>query len=226
MGNGMADYTVSAAEGKEITTLEEYNHYCWYVAGIVGKGLTRLFIEAGFEGSSLDDEKLYKAMGLFLQKNNIIRDVYEDYTDQRHFWPRDIWGEYVVDMDDLFKTQYREDALRCSSDMILDALSHVEDCLTYMSLIKEKSIFKFCAIAQCMAVATLELCFRNGDVFEGSVKIGRVVAAGIIGECVDMRGVVGIFRRYIGRIAARTGGANFEDVRVRCEEVCFFFMCW
>lgn len=38
---------------------------------------------------------LANAMGLFLQKTNIIRDYLEDQVDQRTFWPREIWGRYA-----------------------------------------------------------------------------------------------------------------------------------
>jgi farnesyl-diphosphate farnesyltransferase len=39
MGNGMADFARKAAFGDSgVKTVEEYNLYCWYVAGVVGEG--------------------------------------------------------------------------------------------------------------------------------------------------------------------------------------------
>ena len=57
MGNGMADYARKAEEKKNIDTTEEYDLYCHYVAGLVGEGLTRLFVEAGFGNPALLQEE-------------------------------------------------------------------------------------------------------------------------------------------------------------------------
>lgn len=46
-------------------TVEDYNEYCHYVAGLVGLGLTRLFHASGLESFQPDD--LSNSMGLFLQ---------------------------------------------------------------------------------------------------------------------------------------------------------------
>jgi farnesyl-diphosphate farnesyltransferase len=48
MGAGMAEF-VSKDLGQGTTTIDEYNRYCHFVAGLVGEGLTRLFAEGDFE---------------------------------------------------------------------------------------------------------------------------------------------------------------------------------
>ena len=45
MGFGMAKYLEA-----QVVTLEDWNEYCHYVAGVVGEGLSRLFAESGLEG--------------------------------------------------------------------------------------------------------------------------------------------------------------------------------
>jgi len=42
MGQGMAEFIT-----KEVHTLKDYNRYCYYVAGLVGVGLSRLFAAGG-----------------------------------------------------------------------------------------------------------------------------------------------------------------------------------
>ncbi|GAB1207408.1 bifunctional farnesyl-diphosphate farnesyltransferase/squalene synthase [Aspergillus pseudonomiae] len=98
MGNGMADYCRKAEfEDASVKTIEEYDLYCYYVAGLVGEGLTRLFVEAEFGNPALlTRPRLHKSMGLFLQKTNIIRDVREDHDDDRHFWPKEIWSNLLL----------------------------------------------------------------------------------------------------------------------------------
>jgi farnesyl-diphosphate farnesyltransferase len=55
MGGGMADYTNNAAQNLVgVDTLEDFDMYCYYVAGLVGEGLTRLFISSGKENPKLN----------------------------------------------------------------------------------------------------------------------------------------------------------------------------
>lgn len=49
----------------QVITVEDYNEYCHYVAGIVGLGLSRLMHASGLEGFQPDN--LSNSMGLFLQ---------------------------------------------------------------------------------------------------------------------------------------------------------------
>lgn len=65
--------------------------YCHYVAGLVGIGLTQLFVASGLEDPSIGENiKLANSMGLFLQKTNIIRDYLEDIIQDREFWPKEV----------------------------------------------------------------------------------------------------------------------------------------
>jgi len=49
----------------QVITIEDYDEYCHYVAGIVGLGLSRLFYTSGLEAFQPDE--LSNSMGLFLQ---------------------------------------------------------------------------------------------------------------------------------------------------------------
>jgi Squalene/phytoene synthase len=56
MGNGMADYANNAAHNLYgVNTLDDFDLYCYYVAGLVGEGLTRLFIASGQENPKLSE---------------------------------------------------------------------------------------------------------------------------------------------------------------------------
>ena len=81
MGCGMADF-VEKDLGQGTVSVEDYNLYCHYVAGLVGEGLSRLFHCTGYESPLVADVSttLANTMGLFLQKTNIIRDYLEDYA--------------------------------------------------------------------------------------------------------------------------------------------------
>ncbi|KAH8651207.1 farnesyl-diphosphate farnesyltransferase [Xylariales sp. PMI_506] len=224
MGNGMADYVRRAASGDiSIETVNEYNLYCWYVAGVVGDGLTRLFIEARLVAPSLINQPhLYKSMGLLLQKNNIIRDIHEDYVDGRCFWPKEIWSKYVDSFEDLFKPENIIAALNCNSDMVLNALEHTRDCLSYLGTLREQSVFNFCAIPQVMALATLDLCFRNPALFQRNLKITKGDAIQLMCDSSEnMHSVCNVFRRYIRRIYHKNSpeDPNYSRINDTCTKL-------
>ncbi len=72
-------------------TIAGYDHYCHYVAGLVGEGLSRIF-SVEIEGEKVTEASttLANSMGLVLQKTNITRDFLEDYVDGRTFWPKEV----------------------------------------------------------------------------------------------------------------------------------------
>jgi farnesyl-diphosphate farnesyltransferase len=224
MGNGMADY-INNAEFNEVGVdkIAEYDLYCHYVAGLVGEGLTRLFVESGHGNPALlQRPDLHKSMGLFLQKTNIIRDVKEDFDDKRKFYPREIWSKHVDDFEDLFKPENKEAALNCSSEMVLNALHHADDCLFYLAGLKEQSVFNFCAIPQSMAIATIELCFRNPKIFERNVKISRGQACHLMVQSTqNLRLVCEVFRHHVRKIHKKNipQDPNFLKISIACGKI-------
>jgi farnesyl-diphosphate farnesyltransferase len=131
-------------------------------------------------------------MGLLLQKTNIIRDFREDVDDKRYFWPREIWGkaEYgFKEMKDMTSTdpEVVRRATYAQSGMVLDALRHAVHSLDYLQMLKNQSVFNFCAIPAAMAIATLELCFMNKEMFQRNIKISKAVGANVgRSRCVDV----------------------------------------
>jgi len=224
MGAGMAEY-VSADLAQGTVDQAAYDRYCHMVAGLVGEGLTRIFVASGLEGSELagqgercwpfcaDPKKdpanlgLANSMGLFLQKTNIIRDYLEDYVDGRAFWPQTVWKSYACSNDlgefalptahaagtrlavkaggENLAKGVGEQALLCLNDLVADALELVPDSLEYLERVKTPSIYRFCAIPQVMAIATLAACFDNPLVFTGVVKIRKGLTARLIVACCD-----------------------------------------
>nr|BAA13083.1 squalene synthase [Glycyrrhiza glabra] len=189
MGAGMAKFICN-----EVETVDDYDEYCHYVAGLVGLGLSKLFHASGKE--DLAPDHLSNSMGLFLQKTNIIRDYLEDINEipkSRMFWPRQIWSKYVNKLEDLKYEENSVKAVQCLNDMVTNALLHAEDCLKYMSALRDMSIFRFCAIPQIMAIGTLALCYNNIEVFRGVVKMRRGLTAKVIDRTKTMADVYGAF---------------------------------
>jgi len=224
MGNGMADFCRNAEfNANGVDTVKDYDLYCHYVAGLVGNGLTSLFVESGLANPALKDRPhLQESMGLFLQKTNIIRDIKEDFDDKRRFWPKEIWSKHVTSFEDLFKPENKTAALNCSSEMVLNSLSHADECLFYLAGLKEQSVFNFAAIPQSMAIATLELLFRNPKIFEKNVKITKGDACQILTESTqNLKGVCEVFRKYVRRLHKKNipQDPNFLKISIACGKV-------
>lgn len=231
MGNGMADYINNAEHNTVgVNTVQDYELYCHYVAGLVGEGCTRLFVEAGLANEALlKKPELMESMGQFLQQVNITRDIKEDQDDGRRFWPREIWSKHVDKFDDLFKDENKEKALACSSEMILTALTRADDCLYYLAGLREQSVFNFCAIPQSMAIATLEVCFQNHDIFKKNVKITKGQACQLMVESSqNLQLVCEVFRRYSRKISQKNNphDPNFLKISVTLGRVSIMNSCF
>lgn len=232
MAEGMAEF-VDTDLGQGTTDLAEYNRYCHFVAGLVGEGLSRLFAASGLEQASLASElKLSDQMGLFLQKTNIIRDYLEDYVDKRAFWPQSIWKKYSATGElgyfaNPSSPQVAGKALECLNELVTDALELVPDCLTYMDKLECAEIFRFCAIPQVMAIATLAKCYNNQDVFTGVVKIRKGLSCKLLLRTNNIAEVHQTFNDFAMTIlkkakAARASGVvdpSFDRTASVCERI-------
>jgi hypothetical protein len=56
---------------------------------------------------------------------------------------------------------------------VSNAMTHATDSLEYLSRLRDPQVFRFCAIPQVMAIATLAECYDNPKVFKAVVKIPR-----------------------------------------------------
>ncbi|EGD74484.1 farnesyl-diphosphate farnesyltransferase 1 [Salpingoeca rosetta] len=192
MGHGMAEFI-----DKTVETVDDYNLYCHYVAGLVGIGLSKLFSASGLESAEVGvDEERANSMGLFLQKTNIIRDYLEDLEEGRTWWPRQVWSLYGTKLSDFASPDCEAGGLACLNHLVADALQHVPDCFVYMSRLRTQSVFNFCAIPQVMAIATLDLCYNNKQVLKRNVKIRKGTAVSLMMKATSLANVIDIFVSY------------------------------
>ncbi|ESN96008.1 hypothetical protein HELRODRAFT_68312, partial [Helobdella robusta] len=252
MGKGMIKFSNSSPQ-----SLKELDEYCHYVAGLVGIGCTSLFTSSGLETNNIKlTTDISNSLGLFLQKTNIIRDYLEDVNQNRYFWPKQVWSKYVENIEYFSKPEFSREALQCLNELITNALAHVSDVINYLSAISDESVFRFTAIPQVMAIATLERCYNNVLLFNGVVKIRKGEAICLMNEATNITKVKLIFMRYLNkiryRITARDPSAiqtmreveramqicnpnNCERTSTSFKEICicciilaisFLFVCW
>ena len=196
MGTGMNIFL-----SKEVVEWEDYNNYCHYVAGLVGIGLSELFVTHGYENKDLASNiGLSNSMGLFLQKTNIIRDYHEDLTESRIFWPTCVWSKYANQLKDFNSAPYHPKSLACLNELVNDVLKHATDSICYLSMLSNKEIFRFCAIPQVMAMATLAKVYNNPKVFTKSIKIRKGLSAKMFWEVENMNDVCSYFEYFAKEI--------------------------
>lgn len=174
------------------------------MAGLVGVGLSKMWAASGIEDPSFEhQEDLSVEMGLFLQKVNIIRDYLEDIVEDRVFWPAEVWSKHARSLEDFKEPENIEGAVHCLNELVTDAMRHIPSCLDYMSRIKNLQIFKFCAIPQVMAIATLSEVYNNKKVFSGVVKIRKGVACKMILQSDNMGSLKRFFSEFTRSIRKR-----------------------
>ena len=223
MGDGMAEF-IQKDLGEGTTTIEEYYRYCYFVAGLVGEGLSRLFLVNDYEPNGIEEplmENCYP-MGQFLQRTNIIRDYLEDYVDKRAFWPKEVWNQYAEELGDLAKEENIENALHCVNHLVFDALKLIPNCLDYLELLSDPKIFRFCAIPQMMAIATLDKVFNNPKTFSGVVKIRKGLSVRLILDSTSYSRVCHWFDHFMKSIRDQCppSDPHYDDINALCEQVC------
>jgi farnesyl-diphosphate farnesyltransferase len=199
MGEGMAYY----AERK-VQSVADYDLYCHYVAGLVGHGLSGLFSASEHEDETLQYElHISNEMGLMLQKTNIIRDYHEDLLEGRIFLPEEIWSEYAPSFDWFAKNPAHENSINCWVAFTNNALQHLPACLSYLQMLKNEQVFRFCAIPQIMAFATLAEIYANPKVLQQNVKISNGQAARYIVETTSMQHVIDAAEKALTQIESK-----------------------
>eukprot|EP00485_Elphidium_margaritaceum_P002878 CAMPEP_0202702404 /NCGR_PEP_ID=MMETSP1385-20130828/15387_1 /ASSEMBLY_ACC=CAM_ASM_000861 /TAXON_ID=933848 /ORGANISM="Elphidium margaritaceum" /LENGTH=417 /DNA_ID=CAMNT_0049360045 /DNA_START=260 /DNA_END=1513 /DNA_ORIENTATION=- len=198
-----------------IESLSDYNEYCYYVAGIIGNGLSEIFSKSGLEDEEfcVRNAQTGVNMGLFLQKTNITRDYLEDVNEGRIFWPHEILSKYV-DSANYFKLNPNSTTSKqCLNHMVYDAINHIDGSIEYLSDIGNEQIFKFCAIPQVMAIATLEKCYNNSNVFKKEVKISKPLTLQIVRSCDDIKQVRDWFKHFLYRLNDRLDWFNDPNAK-------------
>ncbi|CAG8502852.1 14388_t:CDS:2 [Cetraspora pellucida] len=161
-------------------------------------------------------------MGIFLQKLNILRDFVEDLDEKRRFWPKEIWHQYVSEIEDLVLIENRQKALNCLSAIVLTTLLHVSDCLNYLSQLDDPDIFSFAAKPLVIGYSTLASTFKNYDSYKKVVKIRKGEGAKLVFRCTNISEVSKMFFEYTQVIISKNNDPqdpSFAKINDICEQI-------
>jgi farnesyl-diphosphate farnesyltransferase len=223
MAKGMVEFL----DKSSMDTTAQYDSYCHYVAGLVGIGLSQIFTLGGLEFNDLTTyEDLSNSMGVLLQKTNIIRDVKEDYDETRYWWPKDIVSKHFSSMDEIFANGGETGELTITNkhtdllnEMIMNALQHIPDSIEYLSLVKNNSNFKFCAIPQVVAVQTLVTLFHNPNVFKKTEKLNKTTLARIFMNISDMNSMLQFYIDAVEKIETKIRDSGCVNSTMYCDQL-------
>ena len=153
--------------------------YCYYVAGIVGVMLTKIFLDYGTDWDSTKKvtmEKLSVSFGQGLQMTNILKDIWTDRERGACWVPRDLFEKENIALAKI-KDGRALGFQRCLETLIGTSLAHLGNALDYTLCIpkRESGIRLFCLWALFMAVLTLKKIHKDPRYLEGeTVKISRL----------------------------------------------------
>lgn len=177
MANGMAEFQDRDLR-YGLANMEEMSNYCYYVAGVVGEMLTKLFCHYSPEIAAHRDEmmKLAVSFGQGLQMTNILKDLWDDHARGVCWLPRDIFGQCGFDLRKLKPGHNDPKFCEGFKHLIGIAHGHLKNALAYTLYIpsRETGLREFCLWALGMAVLTLRKINKNLYFSDSSqVKITR-----------------------------------------------------
>jgi farnesyl-diphosphate farnesyltransferase len=184
MADGMGQFQLRA-DKQGLQSLIELDQYCYYVAGVVGQMLTRLFCLHSAAIAKNHDAlmALATSFGQGLQMTNILKDVWEDFQQGACWLPRQLFAEEGFDLSDLSTGRNRQGFERGIRRLVGIAHGHLRNAISYSLLIPkhETGTRNFCLWAVGLAVLTLRKINRHLHYTDGNqVKISRLSVEGTV----------------------------------------------
>jgi farnesyl-diphosphate farnesyltransferase len=190
MAEGMAMYTILASGNESdvyfLRDEDDWDRYCYYVAGTVGHMLTDIFSDyAGFTGNT--KERLHilgRSFGLGLQKVNILKDAVVDTKRGICFLPQTFIERYSISFARRSIVGLKGDIAGLIGRVVEICHRHFQDSLEYIKLIPKKhlGLRMFLIIPVMLAAETLKLftnypqkLFDKGDLKLARNEVWRLV---------------------------------------------------
>jgi len=202
MAAGMIEFQKSHAQFG-LNDQAHMDRYCYYVAGVVGEMLTKLFCEYSTEIAQHKDKliKLSVSFGQGLQMTNILKDIWDDSERGACWLPHSVFKKFDFDLQQLLTAQLlnseiltlknRENFELALGHLVGIAHWHLLKALNYTLLIpkNEHGLRKFCLWAIGMAMLTLRKINKNRHfISSNQVKISRrCVKATILASNLSVR---------------------------------------
>jgi farnesyl-diphosphate farnesyltransferase len=165
MAGGMALYANPGAMGGDtiacLSDTNDWNRYCYYVAGTVGHMMTELFVDHFGIGRSTAEKlkPLGESFGLGLQKVNVIKDVPSDRERGVCFLPLDIMKKHNLKPSSFLEAKNRSAVAGFVGQLLELTVGHLDDAIEYTILMprRHRGLRMFLTLPVFLAVETLGL---------------------------------------------------------------------
>lgn len=181
MCSGMAGFASKYDDGdsetpRVLTTVNDLERYCYFVAGTVGHLLTDLFASVRLAISPrhyAQLKPLATSFGLGLQLTNIIKDVADDRRRGWTFIPQELCDEAGIEASELHDPDQTRQARRAMQMLIGKAQGHLHDALEYCTRLPrgEYRVRLFCLTSLYFAVRTLRVAARDTRLLDPKHKV-------------------------------------------------------
>lgn len=184
MAEGMVHYQELDTRAG-LTDLAEMEKYCYYVAGVVGEMLTRLFraYSPDIDANGEEMQRLSIAFGQGLQMTNILKDIWDDHRRGACWLPRDVFSRQGFELAELTPGQRNAGFERGIDELIAIAHDCLKQALEYTLRIpaRESGIRGFCFLAIGMAGLTLRKIHDDkGRSHAAPIRITRRSVKGVV----------------------------------------------
>lgn len=183
--DGMAKFQRLKSENNsrifQLTDFKELEDYCYYVAGVVGIMLTKIFSRTNsIRKIRLELENFQVRFGIALQLINIIKDYQKDISRGWCYIPLSITEKHNVklEMINSLSVKQRQGIIK---NMLPPIITYLDSSLSYIKLLplQEQSIRMFCIIPFVLGYNTLDKIAK----LEGN-KISREEVAAIVNKSI------------------------------------------
>jgi len=168
---GMASFV----EGS-VSSVDDLDRYCYFVAGTVGHLLTGLFVLHHGETSGERRQRLESlatSFGLGLQLTNIIKDIADDRERGRIYVPEQLSRQVGLDPGQIQDSRHRDQSRLVMGLLIDKASRHLRDALDYCIALprSEYRIRLFCLTSLYFAVRTLHRARHDPRLLDPTHKV-------------------------------------------------------
>jgi farnesyl-diphosphate farnesyltransferase len=146
MAMGMQKYCFGNGKNeKQLKSLNDLDQYIYYVAGTVGKLLTRLISQEQFKISQATLKQLDSRcinFGKALQLVNIIKDSRSDKLEGRCYVPRELMNKYGLNLKTFFNPIHSDKITNLYQELIEKAEQYLNDAAEYIKFLP-KRLFRY-----------------------------------------------------------------------------------
>lgn len=153
-----------------IQTESDFDHYCWHVASVVGLCCLHIW---GFESNDGQAEVLAEKLGIAFQRTNILRDIAEDYSNNRIYLPASLMHKYGIEMHEFGLPTSTESLKNLVKDQVAIARSEYQSAGELQSMVSSEGRPMLRAISRIYEAVLNQVEYQKYDVLVDRARVPK-----------------------------------------------------